>query len=168
MVAEIFVSYFFSPLALHLEMKYLVVELFFHTSIPWNLLDQFWAFCLVGFDLIVPFRVGCTAGKQDPAHSSQSLRSADTFSQLMHSSKHPKDVWEEWKFAEAAKKFSPRVLYSAAFSARFHTRGFPSATKVPYFTPDLPHQDVQRAMLESSCPPTMTFTSSQRGAAHTL
>lgn len=92
MVTEIFVS-FFPPLTLHLEVKHSVLELLFHTSIPWNLLDQFWGFCLFVFDLIAPFRMGCTHRKQEPAHISKLPRSADTFSQFLHSSQHPKDFW---------------------------------------------------------------------------
>lgn len=80
-------------------------------------------------------------------------------------------VLEEWKFAEAAKQFFSQVLYKATSSTCFHTRRFLSATKITYLTPGLPHQDVQRqrATLESSCPPTMTFTSSQEGSSlHSL
>lgn len=84
-------------------------------------------------------------------------------------------VLKERKFAEAANQFHQqffrRVLYNTAFSARFHTRRFLNATKVTYFTTDLPKQDLQRdrAMLESFCPPTTTFTLSQEGSSlHSL
>lgn len=147
-----FFSFFFFPLALRLEMKHLILALFFHTGMSWNLLDQFWGFGLFVFDLIAPFRLGCRDGKQEPAHTSQSP--SPSSSPALHIQRIS-GVWEEWKSAEAAnqshQQFSPRVLPNTAFSARFHTGRFLSATKVTYFTPDLPHQDVQRqrAMLES-------------------
>lgn len=64
MVAEIFVSRvgFFFPS--HCIWKWNTRYWnSFHTSIPWNLFDQFWGFCLFGFDLMAPFRVGCNRGK---------------------------------------------------------------------------------------------------------
>lgn len=122
-------AFFFFSLALHLEMKHLILELLFHTSIPWNQLDQFWGFCLFVFDLITPFRVGCRDGKQEPAHTSQSLRSADTSLQFLHKIQRISGLSEEWKFAEAAEQFSPRVLYNAAFSAHLYTRRFPVLQK---------------------------------------
>lgn len=57
------------------------------------------------------------------------------------------------------------------FPPAFIPGDFLSATKITYLTPDLPHQDVQRqrATLESSCPPAMTFTSSREGSSpHSL
>lgn len=65
------------------------------------------------FDLIAPFRVGCTNGKQEPAPTSQSQRSADTFSQVLHSSQHPKDFWcfKGVEVCRGSKPIPPAILH---------------------------------------------------------
>lgn len=134
MVAEIFVSYFFPPCTAFGNEIPDSGTLFPHQHSR-NLLDQFWAFCLFDFDLIAPFRVGCTAGKQDPAHSSQSVRSADTFSQLLHSSQHPKGFCclGGVEVYRGSKAILPTGVVRHRFFCLFSHEGISQCYKSPLF-----------------------------------